>query len=389
MRLLSLLLAACFLAAADGPRTTVPAEKDPGRHQQFLAVAKAGGVDLLFLGDSITDGWRNSGKAVWDQFFAPLKAANFGISGDRTEHVIWRLRNGELEGIHPKLAVVMIGTNNGGDSAEDVALGIKTIIGDVQSRSPGTRILLLGIFPRGEKPEGARLKNEKVNQIIAGYATPNDPRRVVYLDIGDKFLTPDRILGKDIMPDALHPNAKGYQIWADAIIEPVKRLLADDPGHLAPTFSKRSEVPKVAKLEESIMAGGLAAGAKALEKLSSDKDAATAEAAKASLEQLAAWKASVEAGIAKQRDDGDVYGACEMVAALAKLYTGEASKPYKEQEAALRKDPGYAAGKEFQKLADVPMEARRGPRFAKQVEAFLKKHPDGFYAEEARKLAAP
>lgn len=390
MRLLALLLAACFLAAADGPRTTVPAERTPERHQQFLAVAKAGGVDLLFLGDSITDGWRNVGKTVWEQYFAPLKAANFGIGGDRTEHVIWRLRNGELEGIHPKLAVVMIGTNNGGDPAEDVALGIKTIIGDIQSRSPGTRILLLGIFPRDAMPAGnGRLKNDKVNQIIAGFASPSDPRRVVYLDIGDKFLTPDKMLGKDIMPDALHPNAKGYQIWAEAIIDPVKRLLADDPGQLAPTFSKRSDVPKVAKIEEAIMGGGLTAGAKALEKLSSDKDAATAEAAKTSLEQLAAWKTSVEAGIAKQRADGDVYGACEMVAAMAKLYTGEAAKPYKEQEAELRKDPGYAAGKEFQKLADAPMEARRGPRFAKQVEAFLKKHPDGFYADEARKLTAP
>jgi len=116
---------------AKGPSTTIPVEKDRNRHDEFLKVAKAGGVDLLFLGDSITDGWRGGGKAIWDKNFAPLKAANFGISGDRTEHVIWRLRNGELEGIQPRLVVLMIGTNNG-DPAPDVALGIKTIIADIR-----------------------------------------------------------------------------------------------------------------------------------------------------------------------------------------------------------------------------------------------------------------
>lgn len=383
--LLALLLT-CTLAAADGPKTTIPVEKDPQRHQQFLEIAKAGGVDLLFLGDSITDGWRSTGKAVWDKAFAPLKAANFGIGGDRTEHVIWRLQHGELEGIHPRLAVVMIGTNNAGDSAEDVALGVKAVIGEIQQRSPGTRILLLAIFPRGEKPDGLRLKNEKTNAIIAGYASPADPKRVVYLDIGEKFLTPDKILGKDIMPDALHPNAKGYQIWADAIGDTVKQLLQEDPGHLAPSFAKRSASPKVAKIEDAIMAGGVTAGSKALEKLAADKDAAAAAAAKASLEQLAAWRTAIDAGIAKQKTDGDVYGACAMTEAMAKLYAGDIAKEYKDRAAELRADPAWTIGKEYQRLADMPADARRNPRFTKQVDAFLKKHPDGFYADEARKL---
>lgn len=386
MRLLCLLLAACCLAAGDGPRPTIPVEKNPERHQQFLEVAKAGNVDLLFLGDSITDGWRSTGKQVWEQFFAPLQAANFGISGDRTEHVIWRLQHGELEGIRPRLAVVMIGTNNAGDTAEDVALGVKAVIGEIQQRSPGTRILLLAIFPRGEKPEGLRLKNEKTNAILAGYAAPADPRRVAYLDIGDKFLTADRILTKEIMPDALHPNAKGYQIWAEAIIDPVKQLLQEDPGHLAPAIAKRATVAKVAKVEESILAGGLANGLRSLERLAADKDAATAEAAKASLEQLAAWRAAIDAGIAKQRQDGDVVAAAEMSAAMAKLYAGDIAKAYKGQDAELRKDPAFAAGKEYQKLAAMPFEARKDPRFAKLVEAFLKKHPDGWYADQAKAL---
>lgn len=384
MRLLCLLFAACVIAAADGPRPTIPVEKNPERHQQFLEVAKAGNVDLLFIGDSITDGWRSTGKQVWEQFFAPLKAANFGISGDRTEHVLWRLQHGELEGIRPRLAVVMIGTNNGGDSAEDVALGVKAIIGEIQQRSPGTRILLLAIFPRGEKPEGQRLKNEKTNAILAGYAAPADPKRVVYLDIGDRFLTPDKILTKEIMPDALHPNAKGYQIWAEAIIDPVKQLLQEDPGHLTPSIGKRSTVAKVAKVEDAILAGGLANGLKALERLSADKDADTAAAAAASLAQLAAWREQIDAGIAKQRQDGDIFAAAEMSAAMAKLYAGDIAKAYKAQDAELRKDPAFATGKEYQKLAAMPYEARKDPRFAKLVDAFLKKHPDGYYAEQAK-----
>lgn len=388
MRLLCLLLCAAVLAAADGPRPTVPVEKDPNRHAEFLQVAKAGHVDLLFIGDSITDGWRSTGKAVWDKFFTPLKAANFGISGDRTEHVIWRLRNGELEGIHPRLAVVMIGTNNGGDSAEDVALGIKTIIADIQQRSPGTRILLLAIFPRSERPDGGRLKNEQTNQLIARFANPSDPKRVVYMDIGKQFLTPDLVLSKDIMPDFLHPNQKGYEIWAGAIIDMVKQLMQDDPGHLAPTFASPAPVPKVARIEEAIAAGSVAAGCKALEKLSGDKDAATADAAKASLAVVAEWKAAIDAGITRLRADGDVYTAAEMATTMGKLYTGADAKPYKDQAAELRKDPGYAVGKEFQKLAALPYEARKDPRFPKLVEAFVKKHPDGFYAAAAQALIA-
>jgi len=211
-------------AAAEkkAPSAATPAVKDPNRHEEFLKVAKAGGVDLLFLGDSITDGWRGGGQAVWNKYFAPLKAANFGISGDRTEHVLWRVMNGELEGITPKLIVLMIGTNNG-DSAEDVSAGIAAIIKECHARVPMAKFLLLGIFPRGEKPDG-RQRNERVNTIISKMA---DEQHLVYMDIGDKFLAPDKTLSKDIMPDFLHPNAKGYQIWADAIIDQVKKMLAE------------------------------------------------------------------------------------------------------------------------------------------------------------------
>ncbi|MCW8130531.1 MAG: GDSL family lipase [Planctomycetota bacterium] len=209
--------------AAAGPKATVPVQKDPKRHEGFLPVAKAGNIDLLFLGDSITDGWRSGGKAVWTKAFAPLKAANFGISGDRTEHVLWRCQNGELEGYQAKLTVIMIGTNNR-DKAEDVAAGIAAIIKEVEQHQPASKILLLAIFPRGAtSKDPLRVKNEDVNKLIAKF---DDGKKIKYLDINAKFLAADGTLGKDIMPDLLHPNAKGYQIWADAILPTVQAMLA-------------------------------------------------------------------------------------------------------------------------------------------------------------------
>lgn len=120
------------------------------RHEKFVEQAKKGGIDLLFMGDSITDFWRNRGSNVWDKFYAPLHAANFGIGGDRTQHVLWRIENGELDGIHPKVCVLLIGTNNSGDdSPDDIATAIKLIVDETHAKIPGTEILLLGIFPRG------------------------------------------------------------------------------------------------------------------------------------------------------------------------------------------------------------------------------------------------
>lgn len=385
------LLAICVLGglaqAADagkGPRTTIPEEKDRGRHDGFLTVAKAGGVDLLFTGDSITDGWRSEGKTIWDKYFAPFKAANFGISGDRTEHVIWRLRHGELEGIQPKLVVLMIGTNNG-DSAEDVALGVKTIIHDINERSPVSKILLLGIFPRGEKPAG-REKNDQVNKIISTYA---DNRRIVYQDIGQSFLTADGTLGKDIMPDALHPNAKGYQIWADAIIDMVKKMLQEDPSRLVPNFPKPSTVAKVAKIEDSIVSGKVGMGAKSLEKLLTDKNEKTAEAATASMAVVTAWREGIDAEIARLRQEGDVFLASEFVSGMTIAYAGGDTalvKTYKDMAAELKKDPAYPAGQAFQKLKAFSYVERKDPRFAKMVDGFVKKFPEGYYAKQAQVL---
>jgi lysophospholipase L1-like esterase len=195
------------------------------RHNGFVAEAKAGGIELLFVGDSITDAWRNRGKEIWNERYAPLKAANFGIGGDRTEHVLWRLQDGELEGIQPKVAVVMIGTNNTGrDTAPQIAEGITAIVKEIQKRSPKTKVLLLAVFPRAEKPDSPlRAKLAEVNQAIA--KLDDGGRSVAYLDIGAKFLQPDGILPASIMPDFLHPNEAGYRIWADAMAPKLAQLL--------------------------------------------------------------------------------------------------------------------------------------------------------------------
>ena len=198
--------------------------RDIGRHKQFLEIAKKGGVEVVFIGDSITQGWGNN--AAWKKNFEPLKAANFGISGDQTGHVLWRItEGGELDSIKPKVAVVMIGTNNtGGHSAEQIAGGIKLIVETIHKKTPETKVLLLGVFPRNAQPNTpARKKIAEINQTIS--KLDNGGKTVKYMDIGEKFLDKDGNLPKDIMPDFLHLSAKGYEIWADAITPTVKEML--------------------------------------------------------------------------------------------------------------------------------------------------------------------
>ena len=206
-----------------------PMPKDEKRHQGFVELAKKGDIDVLFLGDSITDGWRSTGKEVWQKTFVPLHFANFGIGGDRTQHVLWRIQNGELEGIKPKAAVIMIGTNNlGSNSNEEIAEGIKAIVDEIRQKQPQTKILLLGIFPRSAKPtDKARDQIKDINKQIAKF---DDGKNVKYLDIGDKFLEKDGAITKEIMPDYLHLSQKGYQIWADAILPALQELLQPPGG---------------------------------------------------------------------------------------------------------------------------------------------------------------
>ena len=188
---------------------------------------KQGNVDLLVIGDSITQGWEGAGKETWDKYYKDRNAVNLGISGDQTQHVLWRLENGNIDGISPKLAMLMIGTNNSNakQSSEDVAAGVKAIVELLREKLPQTKILLLGIFPRGaDDQDPKRQTNMKANEIISKLA---DNKMIVYLDISDKFLDSDHKLSKDIMPDLLHPNAKGYEIWAEAVEPEVAKLMGE------------------------------------------------------------------------------------------------------------------------------------------------------------------
>lgn len=159
---------------------------------------------------------------------APRHAVNLGISGDRTEHVLWRFENGNLEGIAPKAAVVMIGTNNflgdGTNSPEQVLEGVRAVVQRLRERLPGTKILLLGIFPRGDRFNEMRGNLLQVNQALSRL---NDGEQVFFADIGAAFVEDDGSISKEIMPDALHLSAEGYQRWADAIEPWLVRLLAN------------------------------------------------------------------------------------------------------------------------------------------------------------------
>ena len=221
---------------------TEPAPKDGHwlqRHESFVARAKQGGIDVLFLGDSITDFWRDTnpqrgGKEVWERDYAPLHAANFGISGDRTQNVLWRLEHGEADGYQPKVIVLMIGTNNTGlerdgvtprNTTPEVVEGVAAVVHELRVKFPDAKILFLAIFPRGEAHSAQRLQVAAVNRELARLG---DGRHVFYLDIGRRFLDPDGDgdIPRTIMPDLLHPSLKGYAIWADAIREPLRQLLA-------------------------------------------------------------------------------------------------------------------------------------------------------------------
>ena len=202
--------------AGPAASATVPLPRDDARHKSFVEIAQKGNIDLLFVGDSITDLWRNaprgggtsgplSGLAVWNETFGKLNAANFGISGDTTQGVLWRMQNGELEGFKAKLIVLMLGTNNiNRNPNDDIVEGDRLIVEEFKKRQPQAKVLILGIFPRNAAADNPlRTAIKEINSKLAKLA---DNKQIFYMDIGDKFLTADGTLTAEVMSDALHPT---------------------------------------------------------------------------------------------------------------------------------------------------------------------------------------
>ena len=228
----ALLLTICLVPVqAQGQNTAlIPAPFQEERHDEFLDVARQGDIDCLLMGDSITDWWRRAGLAVYEENFGSLKCANFGIAGDRTQGVLWRFENGELDGYSPELMMLMIGTNNlsgrrsPANSPEEIAVAITAIVTRFRARFPEARVLLLGVFPRGAEPT-ARYREpiRRINSIISGL---DDGEYVRYMDIGDRFLEPDGSISTEVMADGLHPTEYGYEIWADAMMPTFTEMLS-------------------------------------------------------------------------------------------------------------------------------------------------------------------
>lgn len=192
-------------------------------HRSFLARAAAGPVGVLFIGDSITAGWFWDGnKEIWDHAFGRYQPANFGIGGDRTQHVLWRIEHGELDHVRPRVVVLLIGTNNIGDPESDIVAGVKAIAASIHRKLPQSKLLLLGIFPRSSD-------RRKIREVNATLAKLDDRRSTRFLDIGDRFLSPDGTPSPDIMPDGLHLSRKGYEIWAAAMAPLLEETLGVTP----------------------------------------------------------------------------------------------------------------------------------------------------------------
>jgi beta-glucosidase len=217
------------------PRPAVNSALVPNLNPRFVAKHEANkasvaqsDVDVLFMGDSITDFWRNeegrfAGKPIQDEFFGDLNIANFGISGDTTQGVLFRLDNGEGEGYSPEAIMLMIGTNNVRTHiAGEIAEGVGAIVLSLQNHFPEAKILLLGIFPRSTPDSPLRPQIAEINSIISRL---HDGEQVFYKDIGAVFLSPDGSISEDIMSDGLHPGTQGYRLWAEAVNDDLRALL--------------------------------------------------------------------------------------------------------------------------------------------------------------------
>jgi len=234
---LAVALMGCAVALGD-IRAVTPCENNPNpnewwmkRHAEKMKLVKAGGSEVVFVGDSITHGWEGNGRTQWERYFGgePYKALNLGFGGDRTEHVLWRIAHGEFDGYAAKVILLMIGTNNTGHNSFekeptiDTIIGIREVIRQLQAKQPQAKIVLTAILPRGRDNDDAlRKRNETVNLAISTFA---DNRKVFWVDFNAALLRQDGVLPLNIMPDRLHPQAYGYEIWASAVLPYVNYAL--------------------------------------------------------------------------------------------------------------------------------------------------------------------
>jgi lysophospholipase L1-like esterase len=191
--------------------------------------------DVIFLGDSITEGWESDGKEAWKEHFGAFEPVNLGVNGDWTGGLLWRISDGkEIEDLKPKAAVVLIGSNNVRDhSALQIAGAIRAIVEELKKQKPGMKILLLGVFPRGSGKDADRETkaipaaklNRTIGEINAFIAKLHDGKTVFYKDVGKTFLDKDGNLPREIMPDGLHLSARGYDVWGKAIKGDLEKLL--------------------------------------------------------------------------------------------------------------------------------------------------------------------
>ena len=215
-------------ASVDRTNTAVvPVVHTGKRTEAVLQTAKdhPGKCDIVFIGDSITQGWEGNGKNVWQKYYGKRKCLNLGVGGDRTQHVLWRLERGQLDGVKPKVAVLMIGTNNSNrddNSEADILEGVQLVVKRIRERLPKTKIIVVGIFPRGQTFSTQRGKILQVNQALAKLA---DGKMIYYIDFGSQLIETDGSISKAVMPDHLHLSERGYVIWAAAIEPKLKKLL--------------------------------------------------------------------------------------------------------------------------------------------------------------------